>query len=162
MTYYDALAPGYDELHEKEQLNKIKIIEREATIKGLILDVGAGTCIAARYFAQQKKQVISLDPSEKLLKQWRGITIIGRAEEIPFKDKMFNTIISVTALHHCNLEKALQEIKRVARDDATIAISFLQQSQKLSEFERLFAKIIGPYKKVDAGNDFVYVCRLEG
>ena len=100
-------------------------------------------------FCEKGKQVISLDPSAKLLKQGKGITIVGKAEAIPFKDRMFNTVISLTALHHCDLEKALREIKRVARDDATIAISFLKQSPKLQEFEALFEKIIGD-KKIDA------------
>lgn len=158
-TYYDAVATGYDELHGQEQLKKLQIIEQEANIKGLILDVGAGTCIAAKYFAKKGKQVISLDPSAKLLKQGKGITIVGKAEAIPFKDRMFNTVISLTALHHCDLEKALREIKRVARDDATIAISFLKQSQKLQEFEQLFATIIGSSKKIDAEKDFIYIKR---
>ncbi len=159
MNYYDRTSEGYDALHEEEQLGKLRIIDREATITGLILDVGAGTCIAAKYFAKKGKQVISLDPSAKLLKQGKGITIVGKAEAIPFKDRMFNTVISLTALHHCDLEKALREIKRVARDDATIAISFLKQSPKLQEFEALFEKIIGDKKKIDAEKDFIYIKR---
>ena len=37
MNYYDRTSEGYDALHEEEQLGKLRIIDREATITGLIL-----------------------------------------------------------------------------------------------------------------------------
>jgi hypothetical protein len=42
-------------------------------------------------------------------------------------------------------------------NDATIALSFLKQSSTLQAFEQLFTKIIGSYKKIDAGKDFIYI-----
>jgi|TARA_Y100000310_G_scaffold144893_3_gene144205 ubiquinone/menaquinone biosynthesis C-methylase UbiE len=157
MGYYSGIAEGYDQLHEEEQLKKIKILEKEADIKGLILDVGAGTCIVAKYFHKKGKQVISLDPSQKLLDQGEGAAILGKAEKLPFKDETFDTVLSVTALHHCNIEKALKEIKRVAKQKATIAISFLKKSSKLKEFEKMFKKVFGEGKRIDEGKDIIHV-----
>ena len=157
MGYYGDIAEGYDQLHEEEQLRKIKILEKEATIKGLILDVGAGTCIVAKYFHKKGKQVISLDPSQRLLDQGEGAAILGKAEQLPFKDATFDTVVSVTALHHCTIEKALKEIKRVARNKATIAISFLKKSAKLKEFEQAFKKVFGEGKRIDEGKDIIYI-----
>ena len=157
MGYYDTIAAGYEELHEAEQLKKIKLIDEHANIHGLILDVGAGTCLAAKYFLKQGKQVVSVDPSESLLAQGIGATIVGKAEKIPFKDGTFDTVISVTALHHADIGKALQDIKRVAKDDATIALSFLKQSPKLKQFAETFTKIFGKPIVIDEGKDMLYI-----
>ena len=157
MGFYGEIAKGYDQLHEEEQVRKIKLLDKEAKIKGLILDVGAGTCLAAKYFHKQGKQVISIDPSQELLDQGEGATILGKGEALPFKEATFDTVISITALHHCDVKKALKEIKRVARKNATIAISFLKKSSKLKTFEKEFEKVFGKCKKIDEGKDMLFI-----
>src|SRR3989344_2922097 len=127
MNYYDRLASGYDELHAEEQLEKLQIILFHVTFSGKILDVGAGTCIAAKHLNKQIT-VISVDPSKKMLDQGIGERHVAKAEQLPFPDKTFDGVISLTALHHCDLKKALTEIRRVAKPTAVIAISFLKKS----------------------------------
>ncbi len=141
MKYYNKIAKGYNELHKKEQLNKIKIIKQHIKPKPLILDIGAGTGISSEPF-----NAIAIDPSINMLKQYKGIKVLAKAEYLPFKDKTFNTIISVTALHHTNIKQALKEIKRVSKKGAQVAITILKKS-----------KIKLPFKKIEESKDYIYI-----
>lgn len=158
MNYYDEIASGYDALHEEEQLAKLQIILSQVIFSGNILDVGAGTCIVAKHLGE-KVTCISIDPSKKLLDQGIGERHVVKAEHLPFPDKTFDGVISLTALHHCDLEQALHEIKRVAKPKAVIALSFLKKSAKLKTFERLLKTFFGTYEKLEAHQDFVYLIK---
>ena len=141
MEYYNKIAKGYNELHKQEQLKKINIIKKLIKPKPLALDIGAGTGISSKPF-----KAIALDPSINMLKQYKGIKIVAKAENLPFKDNTFNTIISVTALHHSDIKKSLKEIKRVSKKDAKISITILKKSKiRLTKF-----------KKIEEKKDFIY------
>ncbi len=126
--YYDKIAKGYDELHEQEQLKKINIIKKYIKPRDLLLDIGAGTGISTKPFSKDAL-CIALDPSINMLKQYSGLKVCAIAEYLPFKSKVFDTIISVTALHHTNLKLALKEIDRVAKKNAQISLTFLKKSK---------------------------------
>ena len=158
MNYYDRLAPGYDELHAEEQLTKLQILLQHAQFHGKILDVGAGTCIVAKHLGKQFT-VISVDPSKKMLDQGIGERHVAKAEQLPFAAKTFDSIISLTVLHHCDLQQALSEIQRVAKPKAVIALTFLQKSSKLKQFERLLQTFFGKYEKLEANQDFLYLIK---
>jgi len=138
MHYYDATASSYNGLHGHEQLEKAGIIKRELNPSGLLLDVGAGTGIATAVF-HDCCDCIALEPSSEMLSMYKGFGIVGRAEGMPFKGNSFDAVVSLTALHHCNLEKAVSEILRVAKPEAKIGISFFKRAANFSEAERLFA-----------------------
>ncbi len=136
MNYYDSIADGYDELHEEEQKKKLEIIKKNLNPKGLILDLGAGTGISAKFF----KNIILLDPSKEMLKKAKGKKVIAKAEKIPFPDKIFDAIISVTALHHTNIKEVIKEIKRVSKDNCKYAFTILKKAKN-------YNKIIKELKK---------------
>lgn len=149
MLYYDCIAKGYDELYGDEQIEKAKKILENLKPGGLLLDVGAGSGLATREF-EEYFTCIALDPSEKLLSKYKGYKMIGMAEELPFLDNYFDVVISITALHHSDLKKALEEIKRVVRDNGQIAITILKKSQvNLSLFK--------DFKKIDIGKDWLFL-----
>ncbi len=158
MTYYDTLASGYDALHEEEQVAKLKILLSHIQFHGKLLDIGAGTCIVARQLGK-KVTVISVDPSKKMLDQGIGERHVAPAEQLPFPDKTFDGVISLTALHHCDLQQALSEIKRVMKPKAIIALSFLHKSSKLKTFERLLNTFFSDYEKIEAQQDFLYLIK---
>ncbi len=146
MQYYNKIAKGYNELHKEEQLNKIKIIKQHLKKPyGLTLDIGAGTGISSKPF-----KAIALDPSINMLKQYKGIKVQAKAESLPFKSNTFNTIISVTALHHTNIKKALKEIKRVAKPNAQLALTILKKS-KIS--------LPKSFKKIKESKDYIYLIK---
>jgi len=135
MTYYDDIADGYEELHLGEQVKKmgkmldaVKVKEEET-----LLDVGCGTGISTRCWRCRRT---GLDPSDRLIavakeKDGEGNYIVGTAEKLPFEDKTFDVVISVTALHNMdNVQQALQEMKRVGK--GRFAFSVLKQSGKFN------------------------------
>src|SRR3989338_1478042 len=126
---YNKIAKYYNELHGEEQTKKLEIIKKNIKIIPPLLDVGCGTGISTNYFNVVS---IGIDNSKGMLKQSKeGNLIYGNAENLPFLDKSFNTIISVTSFHNFkNMEKSLFEIKRVSKNN-NIAITFLKTSGKL-------------------------------
>ena len=77
MQYYNKIAKSYNELHEKEQLEKTRIILKFIKPSGLLLDIGAGTGISIKPFEKYCK-CIALDPSKELLKQYKGNKILSK------------------------------------------------------------------------------------
>lgn len=152
MQYYNQIAKSYNELHGKEQIQKAKLILKHIKPKGKLLDIGAGTGIATKLF-EPYCDCTALDPSQELLKQYTRKKIIGKAESLPFKDKTFDTIISLTALHHTDLKQAIKEINRVAKNNGIIAISFLKKSKKLNQAKQLLKN----YKQIEQEKDLIFI-----
>ncbi len=129
MDYYDQIAEGYNNLHEEEQKKKLSIIKEHLHPKkeDKLLDVGCGTGISSDWPCK----VVGIDPSQELLKQNPHPHKLAAAENIPFPDNSFEYIISLTAIQNFNdIEKGLKEIKRVSKQDAELALTFLRKSAK--------------------------------
>ncbi|MEK6932455.1 MAG: class I SAM-dependent methyltransferase [Nanoarchaeota archaeon] len=150
---YNKIAKSYNELHKEEQVKKLEIIKKNIKIVPLLLDIGCGTGISTNYFNVVS---IGIDNSKEMIKQSKeGNLIHGKAEKLPFPDKSFNTVISVTAFHNFkNMEKALLEIKRVSTNN-NIAITFLKKSSKIDEFRKLLKKYF-KFKEVDCEQDVLF------
>lgn len=125
MNYYDKIAPSYNGLYKKEQIEKIKFIKKYC--KGKILDIGCGPFYTSKFF----KNIIGIDPSFNLLKLSSSKNIIcAEAEHLPFKNKSFDTVISITSIQNFNnIKKAIQEIKRVCKNK--IIITIIKKSKKI-------------------------------
>lgn len=146
MKYYDKIAKGYDELYSEEQLEKLKKIKKYVK-KGSLLDVGAGTGISTKFF-EDICDCTALDPSKDMLKHYKGKKFVGKAEKLPFKDKTFDNVISVTALHHCDVDKAIKEMLRVVKKDGVVIVTILKKSG-----------IRLKYKEIDIGKDWLYLIK---
>lgn len=146
MEYYDELSGGYDELYKDEQLEKLKFIKKYIK-KGSLLDIGAGTGISTGYF-EDICDCVALDPSEEMLNYYDGKKLIGKAEYLPFEDNSFDNVICVTALHHCDVDKAIKEMLRVVKDDGVIIVTLLKKSNKKLN-----------YKEIDIGKDWLYLIK---
>ncbi|MEK6863731.1 MAG: methyltransferase domain-containing protein [Nanoarchaeota archaeon] len=153
MDYYSSIAKGYDELHKEEQLKKLQIIAKHIKPKGLLLDIGAGTGISTSFF---KVKAVALEPSEEMLKQYKGEKVIAKAESIPFPDKTFNTIISITALHHADIEKAIKEIRRVSKEGCIYAFTILKKAKNAVEIKKALKKAFN-LKELDEEKDYILV-----
>ncbi|MBN1377219.1 class I SAM-dependent methyltransferase [Candidatus Woesearchaeota archaeon] len=158
MNYYDETAEGYEELHKKEQLNKIKIILENLKIEKTdkLLDIGCGMGFL---FDFAECDFIGIDPSKKLIEKSRhkDKILLGNAEKLPFKDNEFDVIVSITAIHNFdNIEQSLKEMKRVLRDKGKIAITVLKKSKKSNDIEKLLNKYFKINTVIDEGMDLVY------
>lgn len=160
MNYYNKIAAGYEELHKEEQLKKIKLIKKYLKVKKdeKLLDVGCGTGLTTQPWKCKK---YGIDPSRKLLEKARkkNKAIIykqAQAEKIPFKDKSFDVVISVTALQNfMNIEKALNEIKRVGKN--RFILTFLKKSAKKEKLNSLIKKHFKVKKIIEEEKDLIYI-----
>lgn len=152
MNYYNKISKSYNKLHKEEQLNKLKIINDLINLNKnhILLDIGAGTGISTEYF-KNKCIAISLEPAFNMLKQSSCFKIQAQAENLPFKDKSVDIAISITAIQNFDdIEKAVNDIKRVSRDKVIITI--LKKSQKLDKLKRL----LKDFKEIEEGKDIIF------
>lgn len=159
--YYSDIAGGYDELYREEQLEKARSIiymlkEKHIKIGGVILDVGAGTGVSSELFVNAGCRCILLEPSKKMLALCtlnNTIRLAGSAEKIPLPNNSCDGVVSITALHHTDIAKALKEIERVCKKKGWIAVSLLKKNA--DEYECLFEG----YERYDLGKDDVFFKR---
>jgi ubiquinone/menaquinone biosynthesis C-methylase UbiE len=161
MDFYKLIAKGYDELYGEEQKIKHRIIKENLGIKNtdLLLDVGCGTGIS-----DFDCKIIGIDPSIELLQQNKDEVknkkikkILARAENMPFKDNVFDKVISVTSMHNFgNIEKGIKEIKRVGKK--IFAFSILKKSSKFDFIEKTIKNNFNIKKIIDGKKDWIFIC----
>jgi ubiquinone/menaquinone biosynthesis C-methylase UbiE len=165
MEYYDKIAKGYNELHQKEQENKLRIIQTQFDFgpNDMILDVGCGTGVSSEVF---KCQIIGLEPSKEMLVQGRIENmpnmefLQGEGEHLPFTDNSFDAIICVTALHNFKDPKlGLKEIKRVGKGKG--AITILKKAKHANELKDSVKEIFAIEKEIDEDKDIILFFGLD-
>ncbi len=155
MAYYDYIARGYNELFGEEQEKKARLISGLLDIKpnDKLLEVGSGTGIAQGFF---KCFNVGIDPAIELLKQSKHNSVQAVAEHLPFKDKAFNIVISVTAIHNFkDTETGLREIKRVGK--GRFVLTVIKSINRFKEIEALVEKIFDVKQRIEEDKDIIYV-----
>ncbi len=153
--YYSIIAKGYNQLYKKEQLNKLKIIKEEINISGLVLDIGCGTGISSQW-----ENCIGIDPAIGMLKLFNGQKICAKAEALPFINKTFDMIISLTALHHItDIKQTIKEIKRVGKPQAKLALTILKKSQKSKNLIKELTKNF-KVKIIEEEKDYILIGKI--
>ena len=150
------MARGYNELYGHEQSKKINIIKNNIKVNAnaKILDVGCGTGISSNF----NSFVVGIDQGIELLKQSNKLKILAFAEYLPFKDRSFDYVISVTAIHNFkNIRKSMKEIKRVGTKN--FVFSILRKSKKYNYIKRLVQKDFRIYKSIEEGKDTIFLCQ---
>lgn len=151
--YYDKIARGYNELYGSEQLRKLRIIKKLLDFKktDFVLDVGCGTGLSKALGCK----LVGIDPSEELIKQANILAIKGVAEKLPFKDKTFDAVVSVTAIHNFkDPERALKEMKRVLKKEK-LAVTVFKKSKRFNEIRDLIKREF-VVKEFDEGRDMIF------
>ena len=160
MSYYDEISRGYEELHREEQEKKIALIKQHLKVnpEEKLLDVGCGTGLTTRPW---KCKRFGIDPSKKLLEKAKksdpeGEYVLAPAEKIPFPDKSFDIVISITAIQNFNnIEKGLNEIKRVGK--GKFILSFLKKSGKREKIESAISSLFKPASKIEEDKDIIFL-----
>ncbi len=153
---YDTIAKSYNELHKEEQLKKLNIIKKYLKVKksDKLLDIGAGTGISANFF---DCGYIGIEASKNMIKNSSGNIIYGLAEKLPFKDKTFDIIISITAIHNFkDPERAINEILRVKKDKAQVVITLLKKSKNYNKIKKLIKNNL-KVKEIDEEKDTIFL-----
>jgi ubiquinone/menaquinone biosynthesis C-methylase UbiE len=145
---YDLTARMYDVRYAEEQELKYKTALKRLTAirNGNALDVGCGTGLLFKHVAAVAKTLVSVDISRNLLLQakenardFRNVHLIqADADHMPFKENHFGVVFAFTVLQ--NMPKPLEtlnEIKRVAKFEASIVVTGLKKAFSLEAFRTL-------------------------
>ena len=163
MTSYDETARNYNELHGEEQKRKARIVvdylKKHSLIADFsqVLDVGCGTCVSTALFPGQKT---GIDPSKELLKQCKiQMNLVhGNAEDLPFPDKWFEVVLSLTAVHNfTDVQKGLKEMKRVG--SKVWVVTVLKKSPQFAKIESAIRKLFKVEIVLDDSTDSIFVLR---
>lgn len=149
--YYSSIADSYDKLYGDEQKAKFGVIRRHVKLKPLVLDIGCGSGVV-----DFGATTIGIDPSFGLLKKNRNLKVCARAESLPFKDHVFGSVVSLTALHHADVGKTIKEIKRVAKPDAVLAFSILKKARDFKAIVKKL-KLSFDLEEIDHEKDLILV-----
>lgn len=151
MQRYDLTAHIYDMRYAEEQAAKIEAATKNASMEkyGLVLDAGCGTGLLFGYVADNAETTVGIDISRKILLQAKRRTenspnvhlIWADADYMPLKENVFSHVFAITLIQNTpNPVKTLNEIKRVAREDALIVVTGLKKAFTLEGFEELLQK----------------------
>lgn len=158
-NFYDVTAKSYNELHGEEQLKKLRIISRYISPKKneTLLDVGCGTGISTKFW---KCKAIGIDPAKELVKICGKRCRVGKAEKLPFKDKSFDYVISITAIQNFeNIEKGLKEMKRVAK--GPVVLTVLKRSSKIDDIKRMIRHNFKILRQIEEEKDLIFILNLQ-
>eukprot|EP01130_Rhizamoeba_saxonica_P012261 TRINITY_DN5148_c0_g1_i1.p1 TRINITY_DN5148_c0_g1~~TRINITY_DN5148_c0_g1_i1.p1 ORF type:complete len:141 (+),score=28.15 TRINITY_DN5148_c0_g1_i1:188-610(+) len=125
MDYYSAMGTGYDRLHREEQERKLSKVMQYLTVEDgdFLLDVGCGSGFIFENFDQCDIK-IGVDPAPGLVcLMQHGEPLVGKGERLPFRDHLFDVVVSFSAIHHClDIDSALDEILRVGKQRFALTV----------------------------------------
>jgi len=153
MGYYDEIADGYNELHGDEQRKKLELVKNHLKLKPTdkILDIGCGTGLSSDF----EQFTVGIDPSFGLLKQNEKPSVQGVAESLPFKDRSFDAVVCLTAVHHFDADRAFSEMKRVGRTH--VAVSVLKKANNSEALGKQVRSYFPAVRCIDADKDLLYI-----
>lgn len=135
--YDDLGGPHYDMRYTEEQLAKYQLILDELPDADLVLDNGCGTGLLFPFINSTH---VGLDLSSALLKEARKriddtqFLIQGDSEYLPFRDNVFDAVLSVTVIQNLsNPERMSEESARVTKPGSTVIISSLKRVYEKTE-----------------------------
>ena len=138
---YNTTAKVYNKRYKSIQEEKInKIIKYSVNLKSkLVLDVGCGSGFL-KSFLEKNTRYVGLDISHEMLKQNKSEKnlICSDITNLPFLDEIFNEIYCITVLQNVeNKGKALDELKRVLKNEGRIFLSVLRKTHNKKELKKL-------------------------
>lgn len=134
---YNLAATNYDK--KEKYLNSFEQGEIFSILGDIkdknILDIGAGTGRLTNILVQKGAKVTALDISKEILevlhrKNPLVKTVVGEAENLPFKDKSFDVIISAFLIVHLkDLTIFFNEVYRVLKDNGYFLLTNINQKE---------------------------------
>jgi ubiquinone/menaquinone biosynthesis C-methylase UbiE len=120
------LAPAYDKMSRSSEEAGLGAIRDGllASTQGRVLEIGAGTGLNLRYYGDGVESLVLTEPEGPMLRRLRDKAgehapqaeiVQASAEDLPFEDASFDTVVSTLVLCGADQEKSLREIRRVLR-----------------------------------------------
>jgi len=170
--HYNQLAPVYDIQYADEQKTKIETTLEDVSLNknDFVLDMGCGTGLLLPYIANRVQLLIGIDISPKLLKKAKihgklypnTHILLADADQLPFQSQLFHTVFAITLLQ--NTPKpltTLQEIKRMSKNHATIAVTGLKKEFTKDSLIKLLKDAGLGVQKLKTNNhcrDYIAIC----
>lgn len=154
-SFWDRTAILYDCFMSKDRLAYEKMYEliRPVVRHKTVLELATGTGLIAKHIADEADRIEATDASYQMIEQARkGNTPIQLhfsvqdMFDLPYEDQSFDVVILSNALHIIpHPERALQEVRRVLRDDGVlVAPNFTHGDNRLStKAKAFFMKLAG-------------------
>ncbi|MET0801343.1 MAG: class I SAM-dependent methyltransferase [Actinomycetota bacterium] len=136
---FTAIAPQYSwagavmSFGQDPRWRRFMVSKLGAVPGSFVLDVAAGTGLVSRELAARRARVVSLDPSEPMLRaglpanEEAGLAerirpVLGRAETLPFADGAFDALTFTYLVRYLDAPaETLRELVRVVRPGGAIA-----------------------------------------
>ena len=92
-----------------------------------LLEIGCGDGRLSSLLADKVKRLTAIDPDQDMInqacKEISGVDFrVGYGEKLEFNDRSFDIVLFSYSLHHQDCIKALDEAKRVLKDNGSILI----------------------------------------
>ena len=162
MKYYDEIAKGYDELYGEEQKKKWAVAKKLISVSTIdvVLDLGCGTGIIIPEIAKQAKMVVGMDLSagmlEKAPKIGNVIYVLGDAADIPFENKYFDKVVSLTMIQDIKeWQPVLAEIKRVCKGE--IVLTCLKRGKDIEAIKTRIEKFFKVKNFIEEEKDYIFL-----
>ncbi|MEM2058161.1 MAG: class I SAM-dependent methyltransferase [Thermoproteota archaeon] len=166
---YDVTASFYGPLYGPEQLRKFRAISRLTLLKYLkpetILDAGCGAGVVTRRLCKRRNSlIVGIDFSEGMLREAhkriggkRTVALVrGDVENLPFRPRAFDLIVSLTVLQNCPLPlKTLKLLLHALSARGILVLSYLKRAANTLFLKDLFGERIIEY--LDATDNILIV-----
>ena len=108
-----------------------------------MLEIGCGDGRLSSLLANKVKNLTAIDPDKAMInlacREISGVDFrVGNGKKLEFKDKSYDIVLFSYSLHHQDGVKALEEAKRVLRDDSVILIIEPSPESEYTQFVSIF------------------------
>ena len=108
-----------------------------------MLEIGCGDGRLSSMLANKVKSLTAIDPDKAMInlagKEISGVDFrVGYGERLEFSDKTYDVVLFSYSLHHQDCVKALDEAKRVLRDNGIILIIEPSTEGEYTQFVSIF------------------------
>ena len=108
-----------------------------------MLEIGCGDGRLSSQLANKVKNLTAIDPDQAMInlacQEISGVDFrVGCGEKLEFADKSYDIVLFSYSLHHQDCVKALNEAKRVLRDNGTILIIEPSTEGEYTRFVSIF------------------------
>ncbi|MBP1635102.1 MAG: methyltransferase protein [Acidobacteria bacterium] len=109
---------------------------------GRALDIGCGAGLSTAALVPLAARAVGLEPAREMLTHRAEVApvaafVVGRAEELPFRDGVFDLLTAAGALNYTDLPRVLPEAARVLNDEGVFLIYDFSSGRRLAGDARL-------------------------
>lgn len=167
---YDSTADVYDGRYREVQKRKYRAIQEDLSGARCLLDVGCGTGLLLDDLPRCGGFVVGVDFSREMLRRaeerFDGVSLIlADADNLPFQDESFDTVVSLTLLQNMpDPKRTVREMARVTEAGGKVIVTTLKKIYSIDDIEGWMASAkLKPFRseRIPDSEDILCVGRRE-